>query len=118
MDAEFFELGGSEVDSPEINLGFTVQDENGDFYDHCFVKKEFLGNNFPSDPSDTKPNPLVPVIANLKQGDRVRLLGKVTWIAINDDRLGFSVDQMKMIETAAEKKAREEATDNHSDLSQ
>ncbi len=108
MDVEFEELNPIAVDFPDIRLGFDVRDKNGDLYTKCNVKKELPGKNYPSDIFDTMPNPLASDVSNLKRGDKVRLVGFVSPLSINDDlaahpRLFFSVEKVEIIETAAEK---------------
>jgi hypothetical protein len=103
MDAKFAELYDAEVYT-RLELGFWVEDKNGDSYFKCFLEKEFHGNNFPLDLSDTKPNPLVSVITGLKRGDRVRLIGKVVPFSFYSDHRLFHIEKVEMIESAAEKK--------------
>jgi hypothetical protein len=123
MDAEFVEINSDKVDFPEVRLGFEVQDKNNDFYYYCYAEKELPGNNLANDISDYKSNSLIPVITNLKNGDKVRLVGSVGAISpaaflSGDYQRFFKVEKVEMIETAAEKKAREEAADSSSGSSQ
>jgi len=94
MDADFIELTDFAISRPRELLGFAVKDKNGDSYFYCVVEKN----------SDNKPNPLVPVIANLKDGDKMRLLGKVLRHTVGRDGRAFHVEKVEMIESAAEKK--------------
>ncbi len=117
MDVEFWRLttgyGANEgyADSA-TELGLAVTDKNGDMFDRCVAQKWILGPNFMSgDNSDEKPNPYVSIIENLKSGDRIRLIGTAHTPAVSDYRR-FDVDRVEIIETAAEKKAREDAAAN------
>jgi len=123
MDAEFVEINSDRVDFPEARLGFEVQDKNNDFYYYCYAEKELPGNNWPNDISDYNPNPLIPVITNLKNGDKVRLVGSVGAISpaaflSGDYQRFFKVEKVEMIETAAEKKLIEDAAGEKPDISQ
>lgn len=99
-----------------LDLGFDVADDSGGFFDHCAVEKEILVNgNY----EDTTPNSLVDVITKLKDGDRIRLFGKV-WQSADDvmnnnhPESWFIVSQVEMIETKAESDIIKEAQDNAS----
>jgi hypothetical protein len=119
MDAEYHYLQNAYVPNQDLQLGFEVR-ANGEDFSKCIVPKLLYGSNYPSDLSDTQPNPLEAVVTNLKEGDKVRLIGECRPqdpMADNPDYL-FIVQKVEVIETAAEKAAREEAADNQSDLSQ
>jgi TPR repeat protein len=76
MDAKFQQLdpyaaGSSDMGSlADVRLGFDVLDKNGDLINFCYVPKQLADSS--------QPNPLVAVVQNLKQGDKIRLFGKVT----------------------------------------
>jgi hypothetical protein len=113
MDAKFYELDKLAGRSSERDLGFDVEDSNGKLFMHCCVSKLIYGPN-PLD--DTKPNPFVDEISNLKTGDKVRFFG-----GVDDPRTDgfggyvtyhFFIHRIEMIESAADKKAREQAAKN------
>ena len=110
MDAKFLDLSDSFVYA-RMELGFNVDDKNGDLYMFCFAEKVFLPDHIssPDDISKSPPNPLIPVISNLKRGDKVRLIGKVVNGSFYSQHRLFHVEKVEMIESAAEKKAKEEA---------
>lgn len=110
MDAKFISLSDGFVYA-RMELGFEVDDKVGDFYMFCFAEKVFLPDHIssPDDISNSPPNPLIPVISNLKRGDKVRLIGKVVNGSFYSQHRLFHVQKVEMIESAAEKKAREEA---------
>jgi hypothetical protein len=116
MDANFYDFDKYAGRSSEIDLGFDVEDSLGKSYRHCVVCKTLHGPNWPYDQGQNdRPNPLVNVISNLKQGDKVRLYGSVNDRGpLSDDytQLFFYIDRVEIIETAAEKKAREDAAAN------
>ena len=109
MDGEFLELDKYAGRDSERDLGFDVKDFQGKYFNHCCVSKLIYGPN-PLD--ETKPNPFVNVISNLKPGDKVRFFGNV-----DDPRTGeigegnvtyhFFVNRIEMIESAADKKTKE-----------
>ncbi len=122
MDAEYEDINNIWIESKESELGFQVNDKNGDSYQKCYIEKTLSVN--PSDPYnyDTKPNSLIPIITNLKRGDRVRLVGTARPIIIpmraggpdqapsiagpefdDVEHIFFNVERVEMIETAAEK---------------
>jgi hypothetical protein len=109
MDCKFSELTSTYSEYPDLYLGFSVWDKNGDTLGKCIVGKKVHGN------PDGDPNPLVPEISNLKRGDKIRLIGRRSYLSLNDsfnNRWIFSVEKIEMIETAAENKAREQAAEN------
>jgi hypothetical protein len=93
MDSEFFELdsiaaGYSDAGSlADVRLGFDAYDKNNVLATFCYMPK------FKED--EQTPNPYIEVIKNLKQGDKVRLIGKI----VNED---FRVEKAELIETAAQ----------------
>ncbi len=116
MDATFEGFS----DSDDKYLNFSVRDSNGDFFSYCRVVK-LLKHHMEDEGT---PNPFTDVVSKLKDGDRVRFFGNC------DDALPFSlsrlddkashswfyVDRIEMIESAAEKKAREDAAANEPDV--
>jgi len=109
MDAKFINVDSSFLANPDFDLGFEVEHKNGDIFEFCSVQKEFYGEHFMNgtDYSDKKANPLVGVVMDLKRGDKVRLIGRV--IPISSVASGnFKVEKVEMIESAAEKKAKEQ----------
>jgi len=113
MDVKFVKLYEDYV-YPRMELGFWVEDKNGDSFFKCYAEKVFLPDHIssPDDISNSPPNPLIPVITNLKKGDKVRLLGKVVNGSFYSQHRLFHVEKVEMIESAAEKNAREDATAN------
>lgn len=117
MDAVFEDFDESAGRSSEIDLGFDVEDSLGKSYRHCVVCKTLYGQNLPfyqGGNDSGRPNPLVNEISNLKHGDKVRFYGFVCNRGpLSDDytELFFYISRVKIIETAAEKKAREQATE-------
>ena len=109
MDCEFDELEGEWVDA-SIELGFFVRDKNSDLFQFCFAPKVFVPVIPPA--TEPPPNPLIPEITKLKYGDKVRLIGKVVPYTFYSNHRLFEVQKVEMIETAAEKKAREQAAEN------
>jgi hypothetical protein len=80
-------------------------------------EKRILGNEYWGanplnfDYNNKKTNPLVGVVMSFKRGDKVRLIGRV--IPVSNAASGvFDIGKIEMIETAAEKKAREQAAEN------
>lgn len=104
-DAQHEQLSRIAGDSPEelkINwrenaLGFSVKDKNGDHYDYCWASKKM---------------PVINDLVKLKQGDRVRLLGVVDpmgkYFGGDEYQLWFQIYKIEMIESAAEKKVKED----------
>ena len=113
MDAKFLKADSSYVANPDFYLGFQVEDQNGDVFYYCRVQKEFLGGNFMNgtDYTDKQANPLIGVIMSLKRGDKARLTGKVLPVSSAGSGV-FDIERIEMIETAAEKKAREDTAAN------
>jgi hypothetical protein len=111
MDVTFLSLSDDFV-YPRMELGFDVDDKNGDLYMFCFAEKVFLPDHIssPDDISKSPHNPLIPVITNLKRGDKVRLIGKMINGSFYSQHRLFHVEKVEMIESAAEKKAREDAS--------
>jgi hypothetical protein len=114
MDATFDDLNTFSRDK-DIFLSFGVRDSQGKYFSYCLVLKRINKQNFWDKGT---PNPLVDMICGLKSGDKVRFFGNC------DDSLGldenllhykkdfhawFYIDRIEMIESAAEKKAQEEA---------
>jgi hypothetical protein len=99
MDAEFIDVDNSAIhiyqkDLEEDFLGFRVKDKSDKlYYTYGFVKKN---------------EPVADILLKLKPGDKIRLIGMIT-DKLGNDELWFPVDQIEMIETSAEKKAKEEA---------
>jgi hypothetical protein len=101
MDADFQNLENIYVESKADQLGFWIRDKNGDSFSRCIVHKTDLNGN---------PDPLVSQILNLKSGDKVRFIGVVMTGGDNLNR--FHISKIEMIETAAEKKAREQTAES------
>jgi len=118
MDAEFDQLEPGTVDFQDVRLGFSIRDKNGDWFLYCYVNKNLPGPNYPSNFEDWQPNPLVSAVTSLKHGDKIRLIGKVGPISASaflsewNYRRYFEIEKLEIIETAAEKKAREEIGEN------
>lgn len=109
MDAEFLNLSDDFVYA-RMELGFDVNDKNGDLYMVCFAEKVFLPAHIsnPEDISNSPSNPLIPVITKLKHGDKVRLIGKIVNGSFYSEHRLFHVEKVEMIESAAEKKSKEQ----------
>jgi hypothetical protein len=110
MDCEFLELENIYAsENPSLYLGFSVQDKNGDCFGKCIAEK-IIGEN-----PNRISNPLIEQISKLKRGDKIRLIGEKSALSFDDDMKGrwiFSIDKVEIIETAAEKKAREDAAED------
>jgi hypothetical protein len=125
MDATFVSFNTLKG-SPNV-LGFGVKDSHGNSFDYCLVPKKLYKKNVVSSleiaagyVDEGTPNPLTNVAFNLKRGDKIRLVGNC------DDSLPYSqsqhgerdfhawfyIERIEMIETTAEKKAREQAVEN------
>jgi hypothetical protein len=107
IDAYFQGLDNIYVESKEDELGFDIRDINGDSYSKCHAIK--------TNPHNDNPDPVISEIMNLKRGDKVRFIGMGMPDVQNDNMnklTGFYVTKIEMIETAAEKKAGEQATKN------
>lgn len=120
MDAEFIDFNTTGGRSPERDLGFYVKDSQGKTFSSCCVSRLFYGQGFINDPSLIRPNPFIDVISKLKKGDKVRFVGNVddprtTGFGDGFVTYHFFVDRIEMIESAAEKKAREDSADYKSD---
>ena len=102
MDAAFQGLDNIWVESKADELGFWIRDKNGDSFSRCIVHKTDLNGN---------PDPLVSQMLNLKSGDKVRFIGVVITGGLRDNLNRFHISKIEIIETAAEKKAREDAAD-------
>jgi len=91
--------------APDVMLVMEVDDKDGNFYTHCETYKSLSDDNFVT----SRPNPVAQALSNLKHGDKIRLIG----IAHNPGTgyHEFDIQNFEMIETAAEKKAREQAAD-------
>jgi hypothetical protein len=97
MDVTFQQLdsyaaGNSDVGSlADVRLGFDVIDKNNQLIDYCYVPKQ-LDNS-------SMPNPFVQVIQNLKQGDKIRLFGKILGGFDNDP--SFRIEKIESLENVA-----------------
>ena len=92
--------------APDVMLVLEVDDKDGNFYTHCETYKNLSDDNFVT----SRPNPIAQALSNLKHGDKIRLIG----VAHNPGTgyHEFEIQSFEMIESAAEKKAREDATAN------
>jgi hypothetical protein len=113
MDAEFERLYNyDDIDySTKKYLGFCVRDKNGDSLCKCVVEK-FIGD--PERPTLTQsPNPFIDQISKLKSGDKIRLIGRRNdmYLGLSNEGWRFFIDKVEIIETAAEKKTREQAAE-------
>ena len=117
MDVTFNDLSQSEVEVPEMEVGLFVTDKNGDSFFRATIFKQL---NRPELNTPAVPNPLATTVLNFKHGDKIRLIGhcypkfsdSIHEVAGTPDRAGFLVEQIEIIETAAEKKAIEQAAEN------
>lgn len=116
MDAEFLELDKFAGRYPEKDLGFKVLDKTGEQFSNCYIPKEWYGGNFVNgtDYNDKGTNDaLISVVNSLRKRDKVRFVGLVEVEHVSSDSVSppdcwFVVEKIEMIETAAEKKAREQ----------
>jgi hypothetical protein len=124
MDATFEYFNG---DSGDQALLFSVDDSTGHSFDYCLVPKKLYKKETVSGleiaagyVDEGTPNPLADVAFKLKHGDKVRLFGYCddsggfSWQTLDNKRLSqclFHVEKIEIIETAAEKKAREQAAE-------
>lgn len=118
MDVTFMDF--SKTEFADLQLGLLVEDSNGDSINKCTLFKQL---NRPDQNTQPIPNPVVDIAMMLKKGDKVRLIGhsypddsretEITKLAgINYyTHFGFLVERIEIIETAAEKKAKEQAED-------
>lgn len=98
---EIAAIAGEQADNMDFRddfLGVHVADKNGDSFNYCFASK--------------KP-PMVDDLMKLHKGDRVRLWGYVDnfggGFGGDEYQLWFQIYRIEIIETVAEKKARENA---------
>lgn len=114
MDVTFNDLSQSEVEVPEIQIGLFVTDQNGDSFFRATIFKQL---NRPELNTPAVPNPLANAVLNFKRGDKIRLIGhcypkfsdSIHEIAGTPDRAGFLVEQIEMIESAADAAAVKKA---------
>ncbi|MGA2242445.1 MAG: hypothetical protein ABSH11_10480 [Verrucomicrobiota bacterium] len=92
--------------APDVMLVLEVDDKDGNIYTHCEAYKYLSDDNY----ATSRPNPVARALSNLKRGDKIRLIG----IAHNPGTgyHEFDIQNFEMIETAAEKKAREDTGAN------
>jgi hypothetical protein len=110
MDVTFNDLSQSEVEVPEMEIGLFVTDQNGDSFFRATIFKQL---NRPELDTAAVPNPLANAVLNFKRGDKIRLIGhcypkfsdSIHEIAGTPDKAGFLVEQIEMIEPAAEAEA-------------
>lgn len=72
MDATFYKLDPTAANIPHIQLGFLVDDKEGELFFHAMVDK-YLNQNM----SDK--NPLAELVSDLRHGDKIRLIGKAVY---------------------------------------
>ena len=103
LDATFEGLDPDYVYA-QMELGFDVEDKNGDFINKCYVEKVFPPTQVmsPDEIQNLPPSPLLPEVLNLKKGDKVRLIGKVVEGSFYSQHVLFHVQKVEMIQTAAE----------------
>jgi hypothetical protein len=117
MDVTFNRLSTAHVTFPDMQLGLDVTDKNDEDFYKCVIFKQL---NRPDENTQPVPNPLATWALGLMPGDKIRLIGHCyPDTASGDfdvnstfDSAGFLVEKIEVIETAAEKKAREQAADN------
>jgi hypothetical protein len=107
MDSEFLELENIYTSGEEdANLGFAVADKNDNSFYKCVVSKYLP---VPGDSTGLQHNPLVEYVTGLKRHDKIRLVGTVS-APLSSDYRRFNVERVEIIETTAEKKNREQAS--------
>jgi hypothetical protein len=109
MDCEFWRFSPYTAmgeTAPDVILILQVSDKDKNLYQYCEIFKDLSDDNF----STSRPNPVAQALSNLKSGDKIRLIG----IGHNTGSgyHKFEIQNFEMIETAAEKKAREQAAEN------
>lgn len=111
MDCEFseFDIDSSPVGKlagADFMLRLVVKDKDSNYYRHAEILKRLPTANAEQGPA----NPTALQAAKLKQVDRIRLIGMVANAGDNNFE-SFMVDRIEIIETATEKKAREQAAE-------
>ena len=117
MDVTFNRLSTAHIAFPDMQLGLDVSDKNDEEFYKCVIFKQL---NRPDENTQPVPNPLASRALGLMPGDKIRLIGHCyPDTASGDfdanstfDYAGFLVERIEVIETAAEKEAREQATEN------
>ncbi len=109
MDCEFWRFSPYTAmgeTAPDVILVLQVSDKDKNLYQYCEIFKDLSDDNF----STSRPNPVAQALSNLKSGDKIRLIGigHNTGSGYHE----FEIQNFEMIETAAEKKAREQASEN------
>ena len=109
MDCEFWRFSPFSAmgeTAPDVMLVLQVNDKDRNLYQYCEIFKDLSDDNF----ATSRPNPVAQALANLKSGDKIRLIG----IGHNTGSgyHKFEIQSFEMIESAAEKKAREDAAAN------
>ena len=117
MDVTFNDLSTKYIEFSDMELGLYLTDKNGDYTSRCFIFKQL---NRPDENTKPVPNPLAEWAIGLKRGDNIRLIGhsfRMTdsgriYSGSNFDHAGFLVEKIEVIESAAEKQARDQAAEN------
>jgi hypothetical protein len=117
MDVTFNGLSTAHIQFPDMELGLDITDKNDDGFYKCVIWKQL---NRPDENTQPVPNPLATWALGLSRGDKIRLIGhcypdtESGNFGSNStfDYAGFLVERIEMIETAAEKKAKGQATEN------
>jgi hypothetical protein len=117
MDVTFHRLSTAHIAFPDMQLGLDVIDKNDEEFYKCVIFKQL---NRPDENTQPVPNPLASWALGLVSGDKIRLIGHCyPDTASGDfdsnstfDHAGFLVERIEVIETAAEKKAREQVVEN------
>ncbi len=117
MDATFNGLSKAHIQFPDMELGLDITDKNDDGFYKCVIWKQL---NRPDENTQPVPNPLATWALGLSRGDKIRLIGHCYPDTESGDfnsnstfdHAGFLVERIEMIETAAEKKAGEQAAEN------
>ena len=113
MDVTFNGLSRAHIQFPDMELGLDITDKNNEEFYRCVIFKQL---NRPDQFTQPMPNPLALWVLGLMPGDKIRLIGHCYPDTESGDfdsnstfqHAGFLVERISMIETAAEKKAREQ----------
>jgi hypothetical protein len=117
MDVTFDRLSTAHIAFPDMQLGLDVTDKNDEVFYKCVIFKQL---NRPDENTQPVPNPLASWALGLMPGDKIRLIGHCYPDTASGkfdanssfDYAGFLVEKIEVMETAAEKKAREQTAES------
>jgi hypothetical protein len=113
MDVTFNGLSRAHIQFQDMELGLNITDKNNEEFYKCVIFKQL---NRPDQYTQPVPNPLASWVLGLMPGDKIRLIGHCYPDTESGDfdsnstfqHAGFLVERISMIESAAEKKAKEQ----------